>query len=254
MDTYFYEELQIKKSDNSRFSLHSHDTYEILVFFEGDSRYVIEDKVYTLQKDDVIIIRKHEMHRIFHNSPSPYHRLVIMVSPSFFTEKNCPEYEEAFLGNAKYLGNKIDGRIVHKSGLFDAVMRLKKYSDSFTLPPSPVTDAVITEILYIINKTVSFSEPDNEDNRIANVIAYINESFTQDISLDTLSEKFFISKYHLCRIFKEATGHTIHSYIKNKRLILAKEMIECGHSMTDAASLSGFNNYSSFYRAYKGKI
>jgi len=249
MKFYTCEEKMFVKSDNSKFQLHTHQEYEILMFFEGDSKYIIEDKTYTLEKDDVIIIRKNEMHRIFHNSPSRYHRIIIMVSPQFFKDKGCMEYENVFLESMKHTGNKINGHDVHTSGLYDAVMRLKKYSDNFKNLRTPLTDSILIEILYIINKTVSFSKAETKKKPIDNVISYINENYTQKITLDTLSEKFFISKYHLCRIFKEATGITILEYLRSKRMIYANELIENGYNMTEAANLSGFCDYSSFYRA-----
>ena len=69
---------------NAYFQLHNHNDYEILFFLEGDAKYVVEDKMYTLEPGDLIIIRKHEFHRIYHNSPTPYRRAVLMVSPAFF--------------------------------------------------------------------------------------------------------------------------------------------------------------------------
>ena len=65
-----------------------------------------------------------------------------------------------------------------------------------------------------------------------------------------LCEKFFVSKYYLCHIFKESTGLTVHEYVKQKRLNLAKEFVSDGKTLTEAAILSGFSDYSSFYRAY----
>ena len=68
---------------NAYFQLHNHNDYEILFFLEGDAKYVVEDKMYTLEPGDLIIIRKHEFHRIYHNSPTPYRRAVLMVSPAW---------------------------------------------------------------------------------------------------------------------------------------------------------------------------
>lgn len=253
MDTYTLSEYKIEQADNSLFALHSHDEYEILIFLKGDSHYIIEDKTYLLEAGDVIIIRKHEMHRIYHNSNSEYHRIVIMVSPEFFKSRNCSEYENAFLNPLTKKGNKINSEIVHSSGLHDAIVRLKKYSDNFKNTSSPVVDSVIVEILYIINSIVSFTKADVVNKQLKPVISYINNNFTEEITLDTLSEKFFISKFHLCRIFREATGLTIQGYVKSKRLLYAKELIQNGMNMTEAAMCAGFNNYSSFYRAYKSK-
>ena len=51
---------------------------------------VIEGKEYFLESGDVIIVRKHEMHRMYHNSNAKYHRMILMVNPEFFINHNCP--------------------------------------------------------------------------------------------------------------------------------------------------------------------
>ena len=65
-----------------------------------------------------------------------------------------------------------------------------------------------------------------------------------------LAEKFYISKYYLCRAFHKATGLTVHDYIRLKRLNLARELKAEGKSISEAAMMAGFTDYSSFYRAY----
>ena len=44
---------------NAHFQLHNHSDYEILLFLEGDARYIVEDKVYLLEPGDLILVRKH---------------------------------------------------------------------------------------------------------------------------------------------------------------------------------------------------
>ena len=68
--------------------------------------------------------------------------------------------------------------------------------------------------------------------------------------MDELEKEFFISKYHLCREFKKATGHTVVRYINNKRLSKVKELYKNGMSINKACVESGFSSYSSFYKAY----
>lgn len=250
MNTYYYHMI-CDISNNDNFKLHSHDEYEILLFIRGDSYFVVEDKIYSLEPGDVIIVRKHEMHRVYHNSTGEYHRFCCMVSPCFFKDKSCPEYEDVFRNPFDKRGNKISSDIVHSSGLYDAITRLGKYSDSFTNNHTPITDSIIIEILHILHNIRSFTNADEVNKQIKPVLGYINNHFTNDISLDFLSDKFYLSKFYMCRLFKEATGHTIHGYIRNKRLIYAGELIKDGMNMTDAAMKAGFNNYSSFYQAMK---
>ena len=247
---YTSHETVISKPSNKDFHLHSHSEYEIYIFLEGDSKYVVDEKNYALSPGDIIIIRKHEMHRVFHNSEKRYRNIVIMVSPAFFKAHGCKEYENAFLNTASKKGNRVSADAVRSSGLYDAIMRLKKYSDNFTQPYTAITDSMIVEILYLIDKISIFETGDTANKTIKNVINYINNHFTDEITLDALCEKFFVSKYHLCRIFKEATGLTVQSYIKQKRLTLADELKKEGKTLTEAALASGFKDYSSFYRAY----
>ena len=53
------------------------------------------------------------------------------------------------------------------------------------------------------------------------------------------------------RKFKAQTGSSIHSYIVQKRLILAKSLISKNYNMSNVCSMCGFNDYSSFVRAFK---
>lgn len=234
----------------TQFHLHSHSDYELYLFLEGDAKYVVEEKVYDLSLGDVIIIRKHEMHRVFHASNKKYRRIVIMVSPDFFTAHNCPEYESVFLKEHADTGNRINAEIVRSSGLLDAMMRFKQYSEDFKKLNSPIAESMMMEILYLLNRISSFESADTTNKIVKNVIDYINGHFTSEITLETLCEKFYVSKFHLCHIFKASTGLTIQQYIRQKRLTLVDELRGEGKTLTEAALSSGFGDYSSFYRAY----
>ena len=247
---YFSADLGVFSASNENYRLHCHNEYEIYMFLEGDSKYVVEEKNYNLAPNDVIIIRKHQMHRIFHNSNKTYRRFTLTISPEFFLKNACTEYEAAFLEENFNTGNKISADVVRSSGLYDALMRFKKYSLNYTILNSPIVHSSVIEIIYLINKISSFENPNKTESPLKNIINYINNHFTDEITLDWLCEQFFISKYHLCRLFKKNTGLTVQMYIKQKRLILVDELRKEGKSLTEAASRAGFNDYSSFYRTY----
>ena len=236
---------------SQNFQLHFHANYEIFMFLEGDSKYVVEENTHALKPDDVIVIRKNQMHRIYHNSPARYSRIIINIHPDFFKTEDCEKYEEHFIYPENFIGNKIDAETVHKSGLYDAIMRLKKYSDNFTNIRTPIIRSTLVEILYLISNIKSYTKDEAPNPQLQSIIQYINQNFTKDITLEALEKEFFISKYHLCRIFSKATGMTVHRYITNKRFTYASELVKKGKNITEAASEAGFNNYSTFYRAYK---
>lgn len=244
-----YHKKEIPKT--TKFSLHTHDEYEIFMFLEGDAHYVVEGNNYSLEPNDIIVIRRHEMHRISHyNTNTPYTRIIIMVAPEFFENSGCPEYERQFTDVYNGMGHKITADIVRSSGLYDAYMRLKKYSNDFKDRESPVVRAIVVEILHLINEVTLFAHDDIPNNQIKDIMTYINNNYTQNLTLELIAEKFYISKYHLCHIFKKATGLSVHRYITQKRITKTRELVSDGANITSAVVNSGFNSYSTFYRAY----
>jgi len=249
--TYFKaEEKYAEKSSNDNFFLHTHNDYEIYLFLEGDSNCIVENNTYPLKHGDMLVFRKNETHRIIHNKKTPYKRFILMVSSDFFEKYDCCEYETIFTDNTFDDSNKINAEIVKTSGIYDAVMRLKNYTDEYKNQGNPVAAGIVMEILYLISKTSSFEPHAKGSNLIKRVMTYININIDKDISLDKLSGEFYISKYHLCRSFKKSTGFTIREYINQKRLALVDEYSKEGKSLSASAALAGFKDYSAFYRSY----
>ena len=126
-------------------------------------------------------------------------------------------------------------------------MRYKNYSNNFSDQYSPVALSAITEILYLINNIKLNPTKDSAAPQLKEILSYINNNFTKNITLDELENQFFISKYHLCHVFPKATGLTVHQYITKKRLIYARELISSGKTISESAQLAGFNTYSSLH-------
>lgn len=81
---------------------------------------------------------------------------------------------------------------------------------------------------------------------------YLDEHFVEKISLDNLSERFFINKYYLTRIFKEAYGLTISHYIMEKRITQAKKLIRFSEmTMDEIAESVGMSDANYFSRAFR---
>ena len=115
-----------------------------------------------------------------------------------------------------------------------------------------IAKSVLMEFLYLLNHiSEPVTIPVAEDQRIKDMLTYLNDHLTEPLSLDILSQKFFINKYHLCRVFKTITGYTINQYIITKRLMLAHELSKKGQSLLEASTNAGFNSYAHFYKMHK---
>lgn len=89
--------------------------------------------------------------------------------------------------------------------------------------------------------------------RINNVIGYIEKNLDKDLNLDDLSQKAFFSSFHFHRIFSAIVGETLNSLIIRKRIERIASIIAVGTNDTliDLAYKYGFDNASSFSRAFK---
>ena len=94
------------------------------------------------------------------------------------------------------------------------------------------------------------SAPDSQP-LVARIIDYINDHYYESLSLDLLSERFFVSKYHLSHEFTRQMGTGIYQYIQKKRLLIARQLIAQGQKPVDVYAQCGFGDYAAFFRAFR---
>ena len=91
-----------------------------------------------------------------------------------------------------------------------------------------------------------------EENALyENILLYVEDHIDEDLTLDHLSEIFFVSKYHISHVFKANLGISVHQFITKKRLRLCKDAISFHTNLTEICILYGFKDYTSFFRAFK---
>lgn len=238
-------------AENKNFILHNHsDMYEILMFIKGDSEFWVEGSIYPLTSGDIIVASNFEMHRVYHNSQSEYERIVINVEPYFFTMHDCEQYKNIFINRTIGENNRISAEVSKKYGLAELMLKIKKYYDDIADNGIAATAAMV-EFLYLLNRASEKTQERIKNTaQIKDIIFYINSSLNEKLTLDEIALKFYISKGHLCRTFKDYTGYTVNGYITYKRLMNVRTLVSDGISWTDAVMESGFSSYSNFYRAY----
>ncbi len=229
------------------YQLHSHDgIYEILYMEEGDASFWVEGTVYKLSPGDLVIARSDEMHLMRHHSKTFYKRLVINVNTDFFEANDCEKYRSVFDNRPVGKGNYFSAETVSESGLADIIGRLKNY---VKIDEKPLIKSALIEMLYTINNLPEKEEFDS--GIVSDIVLYINNNITQNLSLETIADQFYISKYYLCRQFKKRMGISVGKYITHKRILAVKELYASGKNLMDACLATGFGDYSSFYVAYK---
>lgn len=86
---------------------------------------------------------------------------------------------------------------------------------------------------------------------ICDILLYINEHFTEDLTLDSLAARFGYSPQYFSRIFHRYMKINLTEYINVARVNYARKQLSHGKSVAEIAFESGFGSMPSFYRAYK---
>lgn len=90
---------------------------------------------------------------------------------------------------------------------------------------------------------------------ISQIKEYINDNFSETISLDIISQNIGVSKYYLHRIFNKMTGQTPLEYLTSIRLEKAKNQLHFSKkSIFEIAIECGFDNISYFSTVFKKQI
>ena len=89
----------------------------------------------------------------------------------------------------------------------------------------------------------------NYSESIEKIKIYIKEHLTDELSAESIAHEAGYSVFHFCRIFKEETGKSLMSYVREKRLDIEK-----GEPALDVALKYGFETQSGFARAYERKF
>lgn len=233
---------------------HYHEFCKLLLLTSGTGAYVIDGHRYQLRPGDLILIDCNSVHRPEFPETVDYQRTIIYIDPTFLqreSTKDC-DLHGCFSGEKGHILRLRDHQYEKVLSLTN---RLEKELSQNHYGREIIGKALLTELLVTVCRLQQgdalFPAPMQPKNdRILDVLGYLDAHICEDLEIDQLAEKFFISKYHLMRLFHKETGTTIHAYLVQRRLLLARDLIKQGVSATDACYRSGFRSYSSFTRAY----
>ena len=238
---------------------HYHDFYEIFLFLNGEVDYWIEGSLYHLKPGDILLVNPSELHRpIPLNETEDYERIVVWIDRKFLNSIDKGIFEKCFDSNLATWRKVIRPSSSEKSAIQNIAVSLVQefYSDGFA--SESCSFGILLQFLSNVNRLALSGEAfQNEKYRtptfIADILSYISEHYSEDLSLDRLSNHFFVSKYYLSHEFKKAVGTSVHRYITLKRLSFAHELLSRGVSPSEAGIMCGFGDYTTFFRAFKSE-
>ncbi len=259
----FNTEFKISHNVTTRWHMedfHFHDLYEIYYAMSDGVKYFVEDSVYEVEKGNIFIFNSMEIHKTIIPPSINYERCIILFKPDFIEGLSTMNTDilNCFLNRKPGHFNKISTDNRNSQLFCELIKKTQKYMQSNCYGSDIYRKIYLAEILLMVNSLYNLSTTECGINmekfeyaRVKPVIRYIRNNLNENLSLDKLAMKFYISRYHMGYLFKKATGFTINNYIINLRIIEAKKLLREGYSVSSVCETVGFGNVSHFIRTFK---
>lgn len=252
------ERLRLYTSENNTFASHLHRQVELILVLEGSLAVTADHRQETLMPGQGALIFPNRLHSLYTDADRGSRILLCIFEPDF-----CPHYRKYF---QNYLpdGNRFDLSALsgHSRLAANALLQLTGCFDRRASVPSyfcNLAEGYLSLLLAdLFSSDAGYSlclqrKKSGEDLELEQrVLIYLDEHFTEELSLELLAKEFGISRFQLSRLFSEKLQTTFPGYVNSRRLEYARELLgTTDASVTNIALDAGFGSSRSFFREFK---
>ena len=257
---FYYFDYDVRSANINMQFQHFHTFYELCVVLCPHTTHFLEGKPYELQTFDIIGIAPNVLHRTQYPIGDPCKRLIIQFNLPKCVPGLKNEYQQLL-------------QLFHQEVpifRFEPELRSKIYrklNDIYLLgqKTDPMRDLIVhqtfIELLTLLflnqdqNQYADVSEMSATEKKIYAITSYIHTHHTEDLSLEYLAQKFFISSCYLSHQFKDVTGFTLTDYVQMTRVRNVQSLlVGTDIPITEAAARCGFTSFSQFNRVFQKHI
>ena len=252
--------FHLKDSRAQKLDYHYHEFDKLILALGGKVSYVAEGVTYFLQPSDMLFVQPNMIHRPVIDPAEPYERVVIWLGREWLQARSDPgEALDTCFDTARQRGFLLlrfgaEWRLQY----MQTIQRLEEALVSREFGAARLADTLCQQVLIGVNRDILRDRTAQEqrdsyrvDPKMDEILRYIGEHLEEELSVDALAGRFYLSRYYLMHRFKAVTGYTVHQYISQKRLLRAGELIRAGMPVMKAAEQAGFAEYSTFLRTFQ---
>ena len=241
---------------------HTHEYFQIYYIIKGTLIHYVENESSRLSHGDMFIIPPKTIHHISPEADTVFYSFSFM--PDFIGEKSkTNRLAFNFLEDLqKEQNRRIQPKVsVNSENVFYIESILEHVLKEFEEKPIGHDETVRAYCIILLTVLArNYFETQNafpsdcfENNRqfVLHCIEYIENNFTQDLSLEETARLSAMSKSSFCTLFSELTGHSFHRYLNLCRIKKSTEYIRQGYKISSIYGLCGYNDFSTFYRNFK---
>ena len=235
--------------------VHHHDFYEVYFLLGGQVEYWVDGRIIRMEPGDLLLINPMELHRPMIEPGDVYERIVVWIHKEFLEQQGG-------LGGCFDMSKPNHTHLIRPSGAERTVLtaRLGELVREFysrELGSQVSAYGLFLQFMVQLNRMALGRKQQEQEQQMSplvqKVLNHIGEHVGEEMTLQSLAEKFYVSKYHLSHAFSREVGVSVYRYIMLRRLLLARQLLLSGESANSVCRSCGFSDYTSFYRAFRSE-
>lgn len=224
-------------------------SYLLLYTLQGEGELYIEDldrPKYTLTADTMCWIDCSQLHKYSCSRTAEHWNFLWIHAYGGF----LPAYYNEFIRINKHC--LIKAKSDHILTAMQSILSYSAHNTGILLDAYHSAHLINRLTTAIITNAIYNDQPSSTNHHIQRAIEYMNQHFSEDISLDQIADHIYLSKCYFHRLFTQTVNCTPHTYLNTIRLQHAKELLRNTQlPVQEIASNSGFGNYSYFIQLFK---
>jgi len=250
---------KLSKNDGNYFVCHWHEKIELLYLIKGEVVIKCNSLEYSAKKGDLVVVNSNELHQGYRVSEAAEYYCII-----FDTSLLQSRYIDAC--ETKYINPITQNRILFKNkiekdkAVAKCIHSLIKEYDAKQIGFEMAVKASIYQLLVLLirNHVQLVLTSKEYDSRMKNlhrfnsILQFIENNYTEKITIDQLCSMVNMSRFHFCRVFKSITAKSLGEYLNLLRINKSEAMLRNSSlNITEAAMSCGFDDMNYFSRMFK---
>lgn len=255
---------KIQAYEQNFFPWHWHPEIELTWVVSGQIEYLVNDKKYLLTEGEGLFCNSNSLHSGYMVDQKDCSYLSVTFHPRFiYGYENSllqTRYVDFITANEGWHSLKLQKDVDWHQETGRQIQEIYRMSKE----PSPDYELRVHLILtgiwlnlyrYYRSLPASEQQPQKHLARLKEILSYIQDHYTQEITLDEIADHVNICKSECCRFFKKYMKMTIFEYILFLRIQNSLPLLRAGESVTRIAGLTGFSTsayYGQIFKRYMG--
>ncbi|MBQ2708708.1 MAG: AraC family ligand binding domain-containing protein, partial [Clostridia bacterium] len=221
-----YEIFHYRETRGREVEVHHHDFYEVYLLLDGEVEYWVDGEICRLEAGDLLLIHPQQLHRPLPSNAEVYERIVLWIDRDYLAMLSDEDIDLCRCFDTTMPGHRMHIRAseAQKHAVAARLGELVRESYSDSVGATLLANGIFLQFMVELNRLAynlakaSGSAEDSDRGNIretensaliSRVLAYIGAHCHEELSLDSIADYFFVSKYHLSHAFSREVGVSV---------------------------------------------